>query len=89
MDNHKMVYLGITGSYHQFMCPICRRHVLLNVSGQPQVGQRSRVVLDAGDQEVGHSGSVGGVVISGVEKVEAVSDVWEDFFKELWAGEDD
>ena len=63
-----MRYAGLRSDFHEFLCDLCGRHVLIhsNPSGARE-GERRFVVMKQGDFWASHCGGIGGLTMNGVE----------------------
>jgi hypothetical protein len=82
-----MRYTGLRSDYHEFLCDICGRHVLIHSSpSSAKEGEQTFVVLKRGDFWASHSGGIGGLVINGVEvsqDQDELSDEWKEWLADI------
>ncbi len=85
--HHAMRYAGLRSDYHEFLCEICGRHVLIHADPSAVAeGDQSFVVLKRGDVWASHSGGIGGLVMNGVEVSqdrEELSDEWKEWLTDI------
>lgn len=90
-----MRYAGLRSDFHEFLCDLCGRQVLIhsNPSGA-RGGERKFVVLKQGDFWASHSGGIGGLTMNGVEvqhdhgpdrdrEQVDLSDEWKDWLDDI------
>lgn len=67
-EHHSMTHVGTGGTYHEFQCNVCGRHVLFHVNpAQAADDERTVVILRSGDMHASHSGGIGSITVSGVD----------------------
>lgn len=84
--HHPMHYAGLRSGYHEFLCDACGRHLLIHANPTAaNKGDQTFVVLKQGDFRAAHSGSVGGLVIDGVEVADEdeLNDEWKEWLDEI------
>ncbi len=68
VEHHTMRHIGSRLNYHEFICDICGRHILIHMN-PPAAGEGARtfVILNKGNVWAAHSGETGGLVLNGIE----------------------
>ncbi len=83
-EHHTMRHVGSRTNYHEFVCDICGRHLLLH--SNPSIvaeGEEIYVVLSQGDIWASHSGAMGGLVINGIDIKKEQTELSNDWNKWL------
>lgn len=69
--HHPMRYAGLRLNYHEFLCDLCGRHVLIHANPTgTEAGDQTFVILQQGDPQACHSGGIGAWVVGGLEVAE-------------------
>ena len=73
--HHTMRHIELRNDYHEFVCDICGRHVLIHSNpSRAEAGDQTFVILKQGDFGVAHSGGIG-LLVNAVEvQEEHISD---------------
>ena len=85
--HHAMRLAGSRLNYHEFVCDICGRHVLVHLNpSSVEEDERSFVVLKQGDLKSSHSGGNGGLAINGIgveQDSTELSDEWKAWLADI------